>query len=253
MTRAQAGCAALALGFLACLPVAEKRVFSVANAQTPANTAAALPGMTHLHLAATGSVPVTPDELVATLAAEATSPSLAIAQNRVNILMKRGLSAAGAVTGVEARAEDYSVQQVDQSTPIGVGGRPLQHPAWVAHQTLKLRSSSGDPLLDLAGKLQADGFTVSALEWRVSSSLARKSRDAAMVEALKDLQSRAHLAAAALGLHVDHIQDVRVDIPEAMPVRPMMAAQARAMVAPEETRSSQDITSEASADVLLRP
>jgi uncharacterized protein YggE len=253
MTRAQAGCAALALGFLACLPTVGKRVFSSAHAQTPADTAAALPGMTHLHLAATGSVSVTPDELVATLAAEATSPSPATAQNRVNLLVKRGLSAAGAVTGVEARAEDYSVQQVDQSTPIGVGGRPLQHPAWVAHQTLKLRSSSGDPLLDLAGKLQADGFTVSALEWRVSSSLARKSRDAAMVEALKDLQSRAHLAAAALGLHVDHIQDVRVDIPEAMPVRPMMAAQARAMVAPEETRSSQDITSEASADVLLRP
>jgi hypothetical protein len=44
-----------------------------------------------------------------------------------------------------------------------------------------------------------------------------------------------------------------VDIPEVMPVRPMMAAQARVMVAPEETRSSQDITSEASADVLLHP
>ena len=196
---------------------------------------------------------MTPDELVATLAAEATSPSPATAQNRVNILMKRGLAAAGALTGVEARAEDYSVQQVDPSTPVGAGGRPLQHPAWVAHQTLELRSSSGDPLLDLVGKLQGDGFTVSALEWRVSSSLARKSRDAAMVESLKDLRSRAQSAAAALGLHVDHIQDVRVDIPEGMPVRPMMAAQARAMVAPEETRSSQDITSEASAVVLLRP
>ena len=167
MTRAQAVCAVLALGFLACLPVAGKRVFSVANAQTPANTAAALPGMTHLHLAATGSVPVTPDELVATLAAEATSPSPAIAQNRVNILIKRGLAAAGAVTGVEARAEDYSVQLVDQSTPVGVGGRPLQHPAWVAHQTLELRSSSGDPLLDLVGKLQGGRL------YRVGARMAR--------------------------------------------------------------------------------
>lgn len=253
MTRAHIVCATMTLGFVACLPTVGKRVFSAAHAQTPANTAAALPGMTHLHLAAMGSVPVTPDELVATLAAEATSPSPAIAQNRVNILMKRGLAAAGAAAGVDARAEDYSVQQVDQSVPGAVGGRPVQHPSWVTHQTLELRSSSAEPLLDLVGKMQGDGFTVSALEWRISSVLARKSRDAAMVEALKDLQTRAQSAAAALGLHVDHLRDVRLDMPEVMPVRPMTAAQSRAMVAPEETQTTQDVTSEASADVLLRP
>jgi uncharacterized protein YggE len=212
-----------------------------------------LPAMTQLHLAAMGSVPVTPDQLVATLGAEATSPSPAIAQNRVNMLMKRGLAAAGAAIGVDARAEDYSVQQVDQTVPGAVGGRSVQHPGWVAHQTLELRSSSAEPLLDLVGKLQGDGFTVSALEWRISPVLARKSRDAAMVKALKDLQTRAQSAAAALGLHVDHLRDVRLDMPDVMPVRPMMAAQSRAMVAPEATQTTQDVTSEASADVLLRP
>ena len=254
MPRSSAIGAILALVLLAGVFVTHTRLSDSANAQTPAAAGAPVPppGATDLHLDAVGSVSVTPDELVADLSAEATSPAPAIAQNRVNTLMKQGMDAAAGV-GVEARAQDYEVQQADQGQPVGGGGRPPLHPTWVARQTLELRLSSAQPLLDLVGKLQGQGFTVSALEWRVSAALERKTRDAAMVEALKALQGRARAAADTLGLHVDHLREVRIDTPEVMPVRPMMALQQRAMVAPQETRSSEDITSTASADILLRP
>jgi hypothetical protein len=174
MTYSNAIGATLALRILACLFAMPFRLLSPANAQTPVAVGAPVlpPGTTNLHLAAVGSVSVTPDGLVTDLSAEATSPSPAIAQNRVNTLMKQGMDAA-AGAGVEARAQGYEVQQVDQGQPVGGGGRPPLHPTWVARQTLELRSPSARPLLDLLGKLQGDGFTVSALDWRVSATLER--------------------------------------------------------------------------------
>lgn len=239
-----------------CLMVDATSGWNGARAQGPAapgSSSAPLTG-THLRLAATGSAFVLPDELTADLTAEAAAVSPSAAQNRVNAMMKRGMGEAAAVVGVQARAASYNVQQVDLNGAAEVIGRPRpQRPGWQASQVLELRSPPGDQLLDLVGKLQGDGFTVSSLEWRLTSGLERKSRDVAMVDALKALQGRAQAAAMALGQHVDHFQDVQVDSREVMPVRPMVALAQRAMVAPEATQSTQDITSEVTADVLLRP
>jgi len=125
----------------------------VALAQEPARPAQD----TLLHLSATGSVQAPPDQLVAELMAQSTSTAAAEAQRRVNVQMSRGMGEAKAVAGVEARALGYEVSQSDD--------KPIE---WTAQQTLELLGSDGPVLLDLANKLQAEGFVTSSLDWRLS-------------------------------------------------------------------------------------
>jgi hypothetical protein len=56
-----------------------------------------------------------------------------------------------------------------------------------------------------------------------------------------------------LGLKVDKLQDVRVDTQGTMQIRPLMATLMQAGPPPQASASPQDITSEVSADVFLRP
>jgi uncharacterized protein YggE len=210
---------------------------------------------THLHLSASASVSVVPDLLVADLAAQASSPSAAVAQEKVNALMARGLAEAKAVDGVDARAIGYSVQQVELGGQIAGARAAPRRVEWNAQQTLELRASAGDRLLELVGTLQGQGFAASGIDWQLSPEQERKAHDAAMVEALHALRARADAAAAALGLHVDRLADVQVDNPQVFPVQPMMAAAAAApMVSPPVvTQSEQRMTSQVTADVALRP
>ena len=106
-------------------------------------------------------------------------------------------------------------------------------------------------MFSLVGKLQDQGLATASLGWQLSPELGRAARDGAMVKALQALRDRADKAAQALGLKVDHLQDVRVDMPEPTPIRPMMAMRMKAGPEPQATASPQDITSEASADVVL--
>jgi uncharacterized protein len=225
-------------------------------AQTPPPgeaRAAAPPSLTHLHLSAEGSVSQPPDELVGDLTAEATSPSTAEAQRKVNAMMAQGMKEARAVEGIEARAAGYAVNQVD----LDEGSAPVRpHPrriGWTAQQTLEVRGKDGDRLLSLVSKLQDEGLAVASIDWQLSPELGREARDGAMVKALQALRVRADKAAQALGLKVDQFQDVRVDMPGSMPIRPMMATRMQAGPPPQATASPQDITSEVSADVVLRP
>ena len=203
------------------------------------------PATTTLHLSATGSVQVSPDELVAELVAQATSPAAATAQRRVNEMMAAGMKAARGVPGVEARAIGYSVSPNDD-----------KRPTWSAQQTLELRGSDGPALLDLVGTLQQQGLAAALLEWQLSPALRRKAHDDATTAALKELQERAASAAATLGLHVRFMRDVRLDEPGLLPHGPfrVMGLAARAMAAPPQaTATPEDVTAQAAADVVLRP
>jgi uncharacterized protein YggE len=232
-------------------------VSSTALAQTRsgarASQAPAEPGVTILHLTAEGSVSVAPDVLVADLTAQAVSPSAVEAQRKVNALMASGMTDVKTVSGVEARAVDYSVEMTDQPEPqAGHKARP----SWRAQQTLELRSGESETLLDLVGKLQERGFAAASIDWHLSPVVSRKARDDAMEDALKTLRARAQRAAAALGLSVDYLKDVRVDIPNPVfPVRQMAVATmaARATPPPQVTPSVQTITSDVSAEIVLKP
>jgi predicted secreted protein len=199
---------------------------------------------TLVHLPATGTVQASPDELVADLVAQATSPSAAAAQRRVNTLIDTGMKTASGETSLDSRAIDYLVNPVDD-----------KHTAWSAPQTLELRGSDGPSLLDLAGKLQGSGFVMNSLDWRLSPALRRKAHDEATTMALKELMARAKATASTLGLQVDHIQQVTLNPPsyQPRPPFPMMAMAARAMPAPQATAAPEDVTAEVSADYVLKP
>ena len=204
--------------------------------------AAPEPATTILHLSATGAVQATPDLLVADLVAQETSPSAAKAQRTVNGRMASAMQAARAVADVDARAIGYSV------APSGDD----KHPGWVAQQTLELRGSDAPSLLDLAGKLQQDGLEAASIDWQLSPALRDRAHDAATRAALGQVQARAASAAASLGLHVDHVRDVRLDSPVyASRPMPMMAMQARSPP-PQASAAPQDVTAEVSAEYVLR-
>jgi predicted secreted protein len=207
-----------------------------AYAQAPAQPA------TLLHLSATRSVSIDPDELVAGLTAQNTSPSPAAAQRQVNGMVASAMKLAAAVPGVAAKAVDYSVDRADE-----------KRGTWIAQQTVDLRGTDGPALLDLVGKLQANGLVVSTLDWQISAEKQLRAHDAAMDLALKALQERAATAAAALGMQVDHVQDVRLDDADPNPPRPMTAAKmAFSVPAPQATAARADVRASVSADIVLR-
>lgn len=199
---------------------------------------------TLLHLSADGSVPAVPDQLVADLVAQNTSSSAADAQRRVNALVAKAMQAAGLVSGVDARAIGYQVSPADE-----------KRTQWLAQQTLELRGNDGPALLDLANRLQQLGFVTASLDWRLSPALRRKAYAEATTAALRALQEQAASAAATLGLHVDHLKDVQMQPRMDGPLRPVMlsmAARAGAP-APQATAAPEDVTSQVSAEVVLRP
>jgi uncharacterized protein YggE len=199
---------------------------------------------TMLHLSASASVPASPDQLVIAMLAQVTSASAAAAQRGVNGLIADGMQIVHGVAGVDARAIFYSVTPSDE-----------KRATWTAQQTLELRGPDGQKLLDLAGKLQERGLAAATLDWQLSPPLRRKAHDEAITAALKELQTRAASAAAALGLHVDHATDVRIDSPiyQARAAISMMAMAPRGVPPPQATSAPEDVTASVSADVVLRP
>ena len=193
---------------------------------------------TLLHLSADGSVQAAPDQLVADLVAQDTSPIAADAQRRVNALVAQGMQAARAAAGIDTRAVGYQVAPADE-----------KRTQWLAQQTLELRGSDGPALLDLTNRLQRLGFVTASLDWRLSPALRRQAYVKATTAALRALQEQAASAAATLGLHVDHLKDVQVQQQMVGELRPVLSMAAR--VAPQATAAPEDVTARVSAEVVL--
>jgi uncharacterized protein YggE len=205
---------------------------------------------TLLHLTETGRVMVAPDELVATLRAEAVAPGAAAAQAQVNTAMAGATALARATAGVSVSTGTYSVWQPGLFTHAS--GRE----DWRGSQTLTLHGGDGAAVLTLVGTLQQRGLAVSQLGWQLSADAARRARDEATRQALAGLRARAEAAAGILGLHFDSFKDVRLDSgqPRPMPLRVMMAATGVSSSAPPPTVEAEETTVEASveADVVLK-
>lgn len=199
---------------------------------------------TLLHLSESARVMVQPDELAASLRAEAVSLSTAEAQAQVNAAMAGAVALARQTAGVRVTTGAYTVWPQTVST----------HPAgWRASQTLELRGGDGAVLLTLVGVLQQRGLAVSQLGWQVAAETERHARAEATKQALGNLRARAEEAAGVLGLHFDSFREVRLDAsarPHPMPMRAMAASPS----APPPTVEAEPVPVEASveADVVLK-
>jgi uncharacterized protein YggE len=202
---------------------------------------------TLLHLSESARVMVHPDELAASLRAEAVAATAAEAQTQVNAAMAGALALAHQVAGVSVTTGFYTVWP--QTEPA----RPAEQQPWRASQTLELRGGNGAVLLTLVGALQQSGLAVSQLGWQMAAKTARHARAEATRQALSGLRARAEEAAGVLGLHFDSFREVRLDDaprPHPMPMRAMAASPAAAPPSAE----AEDVPVEAGveADVVLK-
>lgn len=197
-----------------------------------------------LHLTATGSVQLTPDELVASLSAIQISNTAISAQRQVNALIRDATAELRGQPGIEFAVRDYSV--------FANAEKP---PRWTAEQSLEVRGRDSDALLELAGRLQAKGLVLGGLTWRSSSERVQKAHDEATILAVQSMHQRADAAAKALGLAVDHFQDTRLDDDNrVMPMARLATANmALAMAPPQSTPELEQIIAQVTAEVVLKP
>jgi len=205
---------------------------------------------TTLHLSETATVMVPPDELVATLRAEATNRNAAEAQKTVNTAMQAAVTRAKQVAGVTVATGGYGVWRVgpDQADKTE---------RWHASQALTLKSHDGAALLTLAGALQQSGLVVGNLGWHLSRDAERKAHQEATKQALAALRGRIDDAASLLGLRFEQFKNVRLDGTHPQPMfrtapAPMAMA---AAAAPPPTAVAEDVPVSATADVdaILQP
>ena len=127
---------------------------------------------TVLDFSETASVMVQPDEIAASLHAEATAPEPAAAQEAVNRMMAQALDTVRQARGVTPATGQYAVW-------LASAPSPGEAPAWRASQALDLSAQDGPALLSLVGALQKQGLAVQQLSWRLSPRAARAARDQA--------------------------------------------------------------------------
>jgi uncharacterized protein len=202
---------------------------------------------TVLHLAETATVMAAPDEIAATLRAEATSTTASDAQARVNAAMQDALAQARKVEGLTVSTGGYGVWRTG----------PNQGDRWQVSQTLNLTGHDGPALLTLVGALQQHGLAASNLGWRLSRTAERQAHQSATKQALTALRGRVDEAAALLDLRFDQYKNVRLDSAAPQPMfraaaAPMAMSAASApppSVAPEDV----PVSATAEADAILVP
>ncbi len=198
------------------------------------------PPSTRLEIDATGTAQATPDLLEATLAAERSGPDPAAVQQHVNAAIASAVHAATTVPGVEPRILGYDVLENDKHQ-------------WTASSRLALRSADSVHLLDLVGRLQSTGLILESLAWQLSPALHDREQAEATRNALTTLVRRAGDAASALGLHVDHLAEIRISGSGDFNPRPLGVMRALTAIAPSAPAAPLSVEVTASGTVLLRP
>ena len=204
------------------------------------------PGLaeTTLHIAETTSVTRAPDEVVATLRAEARAGTAAAAQEAVNRAIAAAVTRAQGTAGIHVSTGGYWTARVEESR------------SWQAAQSITLRGQEAPALLDLAGVLQGQGLAMQSLQWRLTQETARTAREEASRLALDSLQRRAEAVASQLGLVLVGLREVRIDAPDQAP-RPgamlAMRSSSSGSAAPVSIAEDVEVTASLQAVVVLRP
>lgn len=214
---------------------------------------AADPAPTVLHLDQTAEHTVTRDRLTIELRAEATGTDPSRVQAEINRRMAAVLAKVKAVAAVKAASGNY---QTYQTTPAGPDGKPKLPAQWHTVQELSLTSRDFPAVLDLAGRLQADGLLIGDMRFDVAPETLRAQQRALTDEALTELTARASQIAKTLGLRVQQIQNLRVgNATQPGGPRPLMMARAIPGASPPPAVEAGDTTISVAveADIALAP
>ena len=213
--------------------------------------APALADDTILRLSESATVLVPPDELTASLRAEAAAPTAQEAQRKVNDTMRDALASAKKIEGVTISTGGYNVWRA--------GGTVTDRAErWQAGQTLNLTGKDPETMLKLIGELQQRGLAQGALAWRLSREAEKQARRTATKQALSALRGRADEAAEILGLKFSAFREVRLDSvlpPPSMPRGVAVSRSAMMAAAPPPAAEAEDlpVNASAEADIVLKP
>lgn len=227
----------------------------IAAAMLPLLAAVAIAPRAHadtiLDLSETAHVSAKPDEITASLRAEATSATPQEAQASVNDAMARALKTAHAAQGVTISTGQYSVWNIE-TPPVHPGAAPAGAPQWHASQTLDLTGKDGAAMLALVGALQGQDLAVQSLSWHLSPDLVRATQETALRQAVSGLRARAEEMAGLLGLRFASFRTVRLtpEPPRPMPMM-MMRAAAAPMSAPSAEQGPIEVTATITAEAVL--
>jgi len=206
---------------------------------TPALAQPASLAETLLHISESAEVTRTPDEIVATLRAEARAATAAAAQDIVNRAVAAAIARAQAVPGIRVSTGGYWTARNED-------GRN-----WQATQSVTLRGSDSAKLLELAGMLQGQGLAMGDLRFGLTREAQRAARDEASHSALDALQKRAETVATQLGLRLVGLREVRIDAPgDAMP-RAMEAARSYSSAGSSPVALADDVVVQATVQAVI--
>lgn len=210
---------------------------------------AALPAaaQTELDLSATGQVLAQPDEMTASLQAQATAPSAAAAQAAVNETMQRALQFTKNTQGVTATTGGYNVFNTTQDN-----SKP---PVFQATQELDLvmPAPGGAPppaFAALAGQLQKNGLLLNNFSGDLSRNAQQRAENAAIADGLDQIQAQAAAIAAQLHESVRGMKSLSVNANTPVPLTRgfVMAA---AAPAPQAAPGKITVTANLSATIEL--
>ncbi len=223
------------------------------------------PGQTVLSLSATEQTDLKQDLLQASLRIEVEGKDAKKLQDEINKSMQKAVDLAKGVKEVKTSTGQYNVYSYDPNPqppqPLSAKERAARL-VWKGSQTIDLQSKDQAQLLDLVGKIQDMGFVMNGLNYALSPEQAEAYRDNLMTAALKKIQTKADLAAKALGKSSFDIIEVNVDGSNPYPPVPVMfktarmdmaAGSAAPMAAPVAEAGEQTVSLSVTARVLLKP
>jgi len=205
---------------------------------------------TDLTIAATGQASLPPDEATAALTVQAQAPTAAQAQAEVNTATAKALALARNVPGVKITTGGYSSYTVtpDNSAPQ----------QFMAQQSLQLIQPAPGGLPSTAfstllGTLQQNGLLLNALSGDLSAAAQRQAQQAAIADALTQIQAQASSIAANLHEQPGTIKSLNVDATANSGPRPMMMTMAMrdAAPAPQSAPDNVQITASVTAEIEL--
>lgn len=213
-------------------------------------------GATVMNVSATERTEVKQDLLTATLRFQFEDEDLNAVQNAINSKMKKALDKAKKAKSVQTQTLRYNVYQQDANR----GKRDLAaRMIWRGEQSLQLKSTDTDAVLELTGELQKIGLSLNGLGFSVSTKLRDQVQSDLLEKALARLTAKAERAGKALGKNSVELLKVNVGHngsihqPRMMMRSDAFVAEAASMAAPVAEAGESEISLNVDAVALLKP
>lgn len=217
------------------------------------------PGQTVVSLSATEEMRIAQDVLQGSLRIEIEGQDAKDVQDKINRAMQEALNLGKSYKDVKVSTGQYYVYSYDPNPQPLKDAKEARQIVWKGNQTIDLTSKNAAQVLELAGKIQEQGFVMNGLNYTLSSEKSEEYKDTLMVAALKKVQSRAGVVTKALGKSGYELVEVNVDnsgpiMPQAVMFKAArgMAADAE-MAAPVAQAGEQTVSLSVTARVLLKP